>query len=426
MTPITFFLTLGMSPVLAMAVPMVDHELSPPDHQPSNTTTTSENSHTNTTLSGMSIFFSLAGLAFNAALQRSGADEFPHEQSFSPARISPFICAADIAVALITLLYGLKNRMSPRKVCALYVHNTRIYLAESPPSPNQLSRNRVRLDTVGLLFAIFGSLRLIFAKGLDVRITVYAAMYASTLVLYAVVRVAASDARTRREIKQFQESEAGRSLLNISDLVWCSAYLLQFSLWVQVFEGFASLPRFAVDDGKWMNVGIGCSIALAIVLSASCPQRMYQYWSLQNWRRRHCVKALTVGFVLGVVLGLPDDTAAIARWRHIVFVPLGAFSVVVTMLWLVATLLDTKAFLVDLFRPGLEAVLLQLNPEVRTQIPQAFGDRLNPLLSTAPTYWRRTVIINFFCCQVFYAALNFALLHDDPHVSLPTWVGFGG
>ena len=57
-------------------------------------------------VSWQSALWGLIALSLNAQTQRSAADHFPSSDSLSPARSSPFICLADMVVAILWLVGG--------------------------------------------------------------------------------------------------------------------------------------------------------------------------------------------------------------------------------------------------------------------------------------------------------------------------------
>lgn len=59
-------------------------------------------------VSWQSALWGLIALSLNAQTQRSAADHFHSSDSLSPARSSPFICLADIIVAIVWLVGGLR------------------------------------------------------------------------------------------------------------------------------------------------------------------------------------------------------------------------------------------------------------------------------------------------------------------------------
>ena len=115
--------------------------------------------------------------------------------------------------------------------------------------------------------------------------------------------------------------------------------------------------------------------------------------------------ALVVGFVLVLPAGMPTDEEALAKWGRFLFFPLGAFSVVVNMLFLVTILDDLFTYLPEALRQGSRAAV---PPRVRSNtLPEELKTSINPMLSTTPEYWRRTLMINFACCQIIFAAIHF-------------------
>lgn len=372
-------------------------------HPSSNLTGTSD-----TSLSGLNVFSALGSLALNAILQRSGADELPCPITLSLARVSPLICAADVLVALVTLLYGFCNGMGFRKSCTLYVRNTRRHLTTPFPL---LGGCRLLVDVVMPIPAMVGAVTIFTANGIDARIVVWTSLFVAAPVISAIMRMAAENALAQGDINDFVQAGYGKSLLQLSDLIWCAAYACQFTLWIQVFEAFSVLPLFPDSNIKWMDVVIWISIIIATLISATCPLRLYKYWSLQNWEQKQLFVALNVGFVLVLLVGMPTDGESLAKWRHAVFVPLGAFSVVVNMLWLVTLLEDILDYSPEALRQGSWASVPA--KERKGPIPDELKTRINPLLSTAPEYWRRTLMITFACCQIFYAALNFLLIENS-------------
>jgi hypothetical protein len=135
-----------------------------------------------------------------------------------------------------------------------------------------------------------------------------------------------------------------------------------------------------------------------------------------------------VGFVLVLVVGMPTDAETIAKWRYSVFIPLGAFSVVVNMLWLVTILEDLLLYLPQALKRGSWGDVPTRRPwaggrEDLPQAPRSLRHRINPLLGTVPEYWRRTLMFNFACCQLFFAILNCIFVERSPSGTLPSWVG---
>jgi hypothetical protein len=385
-----------------------------PPHPPVNHAETPESA----ALSGTKVFLALGGLAFNTIQQRSGADEFPCPGSLSLARTSPLICAADILVAFATLIYGFWKRKGFRWSCALYVRNTRRHCTGTLPP---LEMYGLMVDTVKSIPAILGALTIFFAKGIDIRIIVWASLFIAAPLISGIMRMGAEKRVAQADVEDFLlPAGSGKSLLQLFDVIWCAAYACQFTLWIQVSDVFSTLPRLALDNSKWMNIGISISISTAIALSALCNRRLYKYWSLQNWEQKQLFVALNVGFVLMLLVGMPTDADSIAKWRHAVFVPLGAFSVVVNMLWLVTLLEDVLAYLPGALQQGRWTGVAPRERE--GPIPDELEDRINPLLSTAPEFWRRTLMLNFACCQIFFAALNFIVIGNPSAGTLPSWV----
>jgi len=267
--------------------------------------------------------------------------------------------------------------------------------------------------------AILGALAIFMANGVDVRTIIWASLYTAAPVISGIMRMAAETDLAQADVSDFllQETSSAKRLLQLSDLTWCAAYVCQFALWIQVFDAFSTLPRFTAEDSRWMNTAIGSSIAVAISLSAVCKDRFYEYWSLSNWDQKQYFVTLNVGFVLFLVAGMPTDADSIAKWRHALFVPLGALSIVVNMLCLVVLLEDLLAYLPEALRQG---CLTGIPARARKgAVPDELMERINPLLSTAPEFWRRTLMLNFACCQIIFAALNFVLVEDAPAGTLP-------
>jgi hypothetical protein len=93
---------------------------------------------------------------------------------------------------------------------------------------------------------------------------------------------------------------------------------------------------------------------------------------------------------------------------------------VVNMLWLVTLLEDVLAYLPGALQQGRWTGVAPRERE--GPIPDGLEDRINPLLSTAPEFWRRTLMLNFACCQIFFAALNFIVIGNSSAGTLPSWV----
>jgi hypothetical protein len=378
-----------------------------------------------TSLSSTQLFFILTGLAFNAIQQRSGADEFPCPGSVSLARTSPLICAADVLIAFLTLGYGLWRGMRFQQSCVLYVRNMRKHLPDEIPF---LENFRTCID-VGMMIPAFIAAFVIFAAdGIDVRIVIWASMFISAPVVSGIARLVAESETARAEVQGFiDDDQIHEWLLQVSDLIWCAAYACQFTLWIQVFEAFSTLPRLSGSDDKYMNIAIGSSIIIAVIISATCKWRFYLYWSLQNWQPKQHFVALNVGFVLILLVGMPTDAESIAQWRRALFRPLGAFSIVVNMLWLVTLFEDLIVYVPEAFRRGSWRAVVSRRywRGVIADLPLAppnLQNRINPLLSTAPEYWRRTLMLNFAFCQVFFAVLNFVFVANSSAGTMPSWV----
>jgi hypothetical protein len=352
-----------------------------------------------TSLSGKEIFLALGGLAFNAVQQRSGADEFPCPGSISLARLSPLICAADMLLAFTTLIYGFWWGMGFRGACALYVRNTRRHHTGSLPD---LEMHRMFIVGVMAIPAIVGAIAIFTAKGVETRIIVWASMYIAAPVVSGIARMGAESKLAQADVENHVIAGDGKTLMQFSDLVWCTAYACQFTLWISVFEAFATVPRFA---GLHMNLAVGGSILLGISLSTVCKSRFYKHWSLRNWEHSQILTALIVGFVVVLPAGMPTDEEALAKWGRFLFFPLGAFSVVVNMLFLVTLLDDFLYYLPEMLRLGSwKAVPRRVLPRA---IPYELEKRINPMLSTTPEYWRRVLMFNFACCQIFFAVIHF-------------------
>lgn len=377
-------------------------------------------------LSGTQIFLALTGLAFNAIQQRSGADELPCSGSVSLARTSPLICAADVLIAFVTLGYGLWKGMGFQRSCVLYVRNMRQHIADEIPF---LDTFRLCIDVVMMIPALISAFAIFAADGIDVRILVWASMFTAAPVVSGITRLAAESETARADVQGFiDRHQIEEWLLQLSDLIWCAAYACQFTLWIQVFEAFSTLPRLSGSDERYMNITIGTSITVAVIISATCKWRFYLYWSIANWKPKQHFVALNVGFVLILLVGMPTDAESIAQWRHALFVPLGAFSIVVNILWLVTLFEDLIVYLPQALRFGSWRAVPTRRPWIGVEedlpvAPDNLQDRINPLLSTAPEYWRRTLMFNFACCQVFFAVLNFIVINNSSGGTLPSWVG---
>lgn len=351
-----------------------------------------------TSLSRGEIFLALGSLAFNAIQQRSGADEFPCPGSISLARLSPLICAADMLLAFTTLIYGLWHGLGFRGTCALWVRNTRRHHTEPFPPLNML---RVFMDAVIAIPAIIGAVAIFKAEGIDTRILVWASMYMAAPVISAIARLATENQTAQADVGDFLLGGFTKTLMQFYDVVWCTAYMCQFTLWISVFEGFATAPRFA---GLNMNLAVGGSILVGISLSMICKSRFYRHWSLRNWEHSEIFIALVVGFVVILPAGMPTDEEALAKWGRFLFYPLGAFSVVVNMLFLVTLLDDLLYYLPEVLRGSWTAVQRRNLPRA---IPEELQNRINPMLSTCPEYWRRILMVNFGCCQIFFAVIHY-------------------
>lgn len=350
-------------------------------------------------LSGRDIFLALGGLAFNAIQQRSGADEFPCPGSISLARISPLICAADMLLAFTTLIYGFWQGMGFRQACALYVRNTRRHHTEPLPPLHML---RMFIDGVIAIPAIIAAISIFTAESIETRVLVWASLYIAGPVVSGIMRMGAENKPAEADVRDFLTAGFGQTLVQFSDLIWCAAYACQFMVWISVFGAFATVPRSA---GLYMNLAVGASIVTAITLSTICKHRFYRHWSLRNWEHSQMFTALVVGFVLVLPAGMPTDEEALAKWGRFLFFPLGAFSVVVNMLFLVTILDDLFTYLPEALRQESWAAV---PPRVRSNtLPEELKSSINPMLSTTPEYWRRTLMINFACCQIIFAAIHF-------------------
>jgi len=71
-------------------------------------------------ISWQSALWGLIAVSLNAQTQRSAADHFPSSDSLSPARSSPFVCLADIVIAVIWLLRGWKAGLGVRGALGWY------------------------------------------------------------------------------------------------------------------------------------------------------------------------------------------------------------------------------------------------------------------------------------------------------------------
>jgi len=377
-------------------------------------------------LSGTKILFAYLALAFNAIQQRSGADEFPCSGSMSLARASPLICAADVLIAFVTLIYGLYRRMGFQRSCVLYVRNMRQHIPGDIPF---LEMPRLVVEAAMMVPAIFGAVTIFAANGIDVRVLVWTSMFSAAPVVSGIARLAAESETARADVQRFvADGQIGDWLLQLADVIWCAAYICQFTLWVQVFEAFSTLPRLLGSDGKYMNIAIGTSIIIGLVISTFCKWRFYLHWSLRNWRHYQYFVALNVGFVLVLVVGMPTDAETIAKWRHALFVPLGAFSIVVNMLWLVTLFEDLLYYVPEALRRGSWRAVPPRRPWAGSRAllppaPERLQHRINPLLGTVPEYWRRTLMFNFACCQLFFAILNCIFIEKSPTGTLPSWAG---
>lgn len=180
-----------------------------------------------------------------------------HPQRLSLARISPLICTADALVAITTVVYGLNHNLGFRGSCTLFVRNTRRHLSVPLPELN-IARFLVDFATFGL--ALYSAVTLFRAKGLDIRLTIWAAMYMGAPVISGALRLAAENTEAQQAVTQLMYNGHGTQVLRISDVIWCIAYSRQFTLWIQVFDAFSTLPRFADGNRKWFDLAMGASI----------------------------------------------------------------------------------------------------------------------------------------------------------------------
>lgn len=359
------------------------------------------------TLGRWMVLWCFIGLAQQTCLQRSGADDL---NSFSGARSSPLLCAADIIIAMVTLIVGGRTHRGFRASAALYIRNTR----RSEPVLPPLREDVHLLSISSFIGAMIAGVKLFSAQHAPVLVYVAAAVYFVALLFHILLRMIGQP-RVNEDTTAWVNTDVDRRLLRYCDYIWCFAYVLQFGLWVWVFRELVALPAFRGDNPKLTNTVIGLMIATAISISyINIGRQLYHMWALQNWRARE-------KRIAGITIVVVVIATGLRSFYTVAILPLAAFSIVVAELWTLSICSRLFGLLLQWLYNGPAVGDLQLE-----QADPGLADRLNPLLRTAPTRWRTTLSNTFASCNLTFAALYFAYLYNEGRGTMQSFEeGFG-
>ena len=367
-------------------------------------------------LSRWTVLWCFIGLAANALLQHSGSDESPAPYSLSLARVSPLICLADMVVAATTISYGCSNHLGIRGGCALYIKNSR----RTVPEKTDLMGPRTIVDVLLFLVGGFCVFKIFAAKNAPMAIVFWTSIFFAAPMVHFITRILAESNQAQDDAQTWVRSGGCKTLLQAADVLWCLAYTVQFCWWIRTFQRVGNLPLLSGPHTIRMNAGLMALILSATVISCASSQRLFQHWSLANWKPtqwRECGKAL---FVLCLATGASNDRNTFNRWQNNILLPLGALGVVVLELWLITLLTDFLDFIQRFCKAGPDQIQPKEEPSI--DVPESLEDRWNPLLSTAPTYWRGLLLVAFAFCQLTFTALYYAFLYDAGKATEPAWI----
>lgn len=351
------------------------------------------------------MFFCLFGLAQQACQQRSGADEL---NGFSGARSSPLICAADIVVAFVTLVFGYAQGLGFRGSAALYVLNTRCADPTVKPIFDDINLYTVLSYAVNL----FCGIKLFAAQHAPYEVYVWAAFFVGAPIIHFSMRVVEMlQAQVEPQIQvdrlervtTIADGDAGIKLLTACDIIWCLAYSVQFWLWLWSFGELMKIPPFGGKNTLYTYIGIAVSIAVATAVSWFGHNYLYEMWSLRHWGSRETRIGLISGFML------------LISFNFKVLPPLGAFSFIVIELWVLALC----SCFVDWVRHGR---VRSSTEKIDVYKENLLKLRWNPLLRTAPAFWRQTLSNTFVLGNLTFAGLYYVFVYNEGQATTPSFV----
>lgn len=318
-----------------------------------------------TTVTGQNILWALAGLSASTMIQRSGADEFS-SADMSPARGSPFICAADLAVATMWVSYGLFNGLTFSKSAKVFAHACHMSAAKDQrgllinfPVPNG---PKLLIHAFFFVLTLFSAMKIFAMKGVPWS-QVWAVFYFSAYVVSSTLHWFGNGlalAEFDKEPWLKPDGDAMKRLFDIADVIYCLAYTLQFCCWVGTFTKVLQLPLFATNPAL-TNTILTSLIAFSLTASVFAPEHiLYQFWSLRNWRRREWQFLGQSAFMIFLIMGAPipafiaqrydvslvvfDKRALESTWTF-VSRPLGSLAIAVAGVFLVAFFDATVAWI---------------------------------------------------------------------------------
>ncbi|MCJ1224038.1 hypothetical protein MMC12_000681 [Toensbergia leucococca] len=209
-------------------------------------------------------------------LQRSPADNFPSEETLSPARTSVFICLADIIIATIWLARGLRAGQGFRESARVYRSEMGIYsdfniLMKGTPAVGLI---------VFVLVPVPQALKLFGSRGIpgtQACMVIFLLAYLVSIFI-STIGVPHNDKSTRSKPREKFDEKTRQALVTFSDIIYVAAYLAQFGIWILiVVELFRSDFVSSIESSESAGMArftYTCIILLWVIASLALLQKV--------------------------------------------------------------------------------------------------------------------------------------------------------
>lgn len=231
------------------------------------------------TLSGGSALWAFIALGWNTAFYRSGADQYPSEEPFSPVLTSPFICAAEIVIIVGYIVYGKCTDLGWTGGAQLFIQDFNLSPAEEKESEERKNWKISKLILFSITItvaALTQAIKLLACRNVSWVQHFATAAFIVLPTLRFIIQLISGETgnRTPQRNKIFQqyrtEPAYSERMRNIS-FVYIVGYNLHFSFWVQGFAGKYLLPWRERTFHPWDYGLLAYLVGLSVMWDVMTP-----------------------------------------------------------------------------------------------------------------------------------------------------------
>lgn len=328
----------------------------------------------------------------------------------SPARTSPFVCLADIVVTLVWMGHGLRNGIgwygSARRLTKDFGYSDQEdrILFSKPGTVIFLLLLTTGTCLQAIKVFIWGGVgRLPWIQTLAAA--AFFTAYILRVITNTLSRLYSAEKVGETADRYINEAPKHRvKMFQFADVLFCSAYAVQFRLWITIFRDLKCPPAVAVT-----------MIALAMGGSWKFPTIFHGFWSLKTWNGPEKKSLALVLFILVLVIPAEHVSDTVAT-------PLTAFGVVVLQVGLVSLL----GWIRDKIRlkhrkptgTGVPTDSTNASAESSEVDPKALKERWNPVVR-ADKPWRQKVTLAFGLSNLVFTILYYTVVYDPAGTKKP-------